>query len=118
MTEAQPGEAEPKQTIPVPELPAAPKPNVVLMTPQKPKPTPKEIVKEVPKPVVKRMHEPPAPRTSAPPRAAATARAASSHALSAAEAAAWRSLGGGPVEQTLSGSGAGAWRTRDGASPS
>jgi periplasmic protein TonB len=91
MTEAQPEEAEQKQTIPVPELLAAPKPNVVLMTPHKPKPTPKKIVKEVPKPVVKWMHEPPAPRTSAPPRAAATARAASSHALSRAEAAAWRS---------------------------
>jgi periplasmic protein TonB len=91
MTEAQTEEAEQKQTVPVPELPAAPKPNIVLMTPHKPKPMPKKIVKEVPKPVVKRVHEPPAPRTSAPPYGAAAARAASSHALSAEEAAAWRS---------------------------
>ena len=91
MTQANPEEVEQPQTIPVPELPAAPKPNVVLMTPHKPKPKPKKIVKEEPKPVVKRTHERPAPRTSAPPRAAAASRAASSHAASAAAASAWRS---------------------------
>src|SRR5208283_680956 len=64
MTKAAPEEAEQPQVIPVPELPPAPKPDVVLTTPPKPKP------------VVKRTHEPPAPRTSAPPRAAAAARAA------------------------------------------
>jgi periplasmic protein TonB len=77
------------QTVPVPELAPAPKPDVVLMTPHKPKPKPKKIVKEIPKPVVKREHEPPAPRTSAPPRASAAAsRAASSRAASASAAAA------------------------------
>jgi protein TonB len=92
MTEAQPEEIEQPQTIPVPELPPVPKPNVVLMTPPKPKPKPKKIVKEVPKHVVKPVREPPAPRTSAPPRAAAAARAASPRAAnSAAVAAAARS---------------------------
>jgi periplasmic protein TonB len=80
MTQADPEEVEPPQTIAVPELPPAPKPAVVLMTPQKAKPKPKKIVKEVPKPVVKRVHEPPAPRTSAPPRAAAASTTASSRA--------------------------------------
>jgi protein TonB len=90
MTEAQPEEVEQEQAIPVPELPAAPKPNVVLMPPRKPKP--QKLVKETPKPVVKPVHQPPAPRTSAPPRAAATAaRTAGSHASNSAEAAAWRS---------------------------
>jgi periplasmic protein TonB len=88
MRQAEREEAEPPQTIPVPELPAAPKPNVVLMPPHKPKPKPKKIVKEVPKPMVERRHAPPAPRTSAPPRAAAAARAASPHASAAAAAAA------------------------------
>ena len=88
MRQAEPEEAEPPQTIPVPELPPAPKPNVVLTTP--PKPKPKKIVKEVPKPVVKPAREPPAPRTGAP-RAAAASKAAASPAASAAEAAAWRS---------------------------
>jgi periplasmic protein TonB len=88
MMQAKPEEAEPPQTIPVPELPPAPKPNVVLTTP--PKPKPKKIVKEMPKPAVKRAREPPAPRTSAP-RAATASKAAASPAASAAEAAAWRS---------------------------
>ena len=74
MTEAEPEEVEQPPVIPVPELAPAPKPNVVLMTPHKPKPKPKKIVKEVPKPVVKPTHEPPAPRTSAPPRAAAASQ--------------------------------------------
>jgi periplasmic protein TonB len=88
MRQAEPEEAQPPQAIPVPELPPAPKPNVVLTTP--PKPKPKKIVKEVPKPVVKPAREPPALRTSAP-RAAAASKAAASPAASAAEAAAWRS---------------------------
>jgi len=79
------------QTMAVPELAPAPKPNMVLMTTPKPKPKSKTIVKEVPKPVVKRVREPPAPRTSAPPRAAAASTMASSRAASAAEAAAYRS---------------------------
>jgi periplasmic protein TonB len=92
MTEAQPEEVEPQQTIPVPELAPAPKPDVVLITPHKPKPKPKKIEKEIPKSVVKREREPPAPRTSAPPRASAAAsRAASSRAASASAAAAARS---------------------------
>lgn len=91
MTQADPEEAEQPRTIPVPELPPVPKPNVVLMTPPKPIPKPKKIVREMPKPVVKRVREPPTPRTSAPPRAAAASRVASSRASSAAEAAAWRS---------------------------
>ena len=92
MRQAEPEEAEPPQTIPVPELPPAPKPNVVLTTP--PKPKPKKIVKEMPKPAVKRAREPPAPRTSAP-RAAAASKAAASPAASAASAAAWRSAWAG-----------------------
>jgi periplasmic protein TonB len=88
MRHAEPEEAEPPQTIPVPELPPMPKPNVVLTTP--PKPKPKKIVKEVPKHVVKPVRETPAPRTSAP-RAATASKAAASPAASAAEAAAWRS---------------------------
>jgi protein TonB len=88
MKQAEPEEAEPPQTIPVPELPPAPKPNVVLTTP--PKPQPKKILKEMPKPAVKRARESPAPRTSAP-RAATASKAAASPAASAAEAAAWRS---------------------------
>jgi periplasmic protein TonB len=92
MTEAQPEEVKPQQTVPVPELAPAPKPDVVLMTPHKPKLKPKKIVKEIPKPVVKREHEPPAPHTSAPPRASgAASHAASSKAASAASAAAARS---------------------------
>jgi protein TonB len=91
MTQADPGEVEPPQTLAVPELPPAPKPAVVLMTPPKPKPKPKKIVKEIPKPVVKRTREPPAPRTSAPPRAATASKAAASPAANVAEAAAWRS---------------------------
>jgi protein TonB len=91
MTQADPEEVEPPQTIPVPVLPPVPKPNVVLTTPPKPKPKPKKIVREMPKPVVKRMHEPPAPQTGEPPRAAAASTAASSRAASAAEAAAFRS---------------------------
>jgi periplasmic protein TonB len=92
MTEAQPEEVEPQQTVPVPELAPAPKPDVVLMTPHKPKPKPKKIVKDIPKRVVKREHEPSAPRTSAPPRASASAsRAASSRAATASAAAAARS---------------------------
>ena len=89
MTEAQPEEVEQPQTVPVPELAPAPKPDVVLMTPHKPKPKPKKIVKDIPKPVVKREHEPPAPRTSAPPRAStATSRAASSPRAASASASA------------------------------
>jgi protein TonB len=87
MRQAEPEQAEPPQTIPVPELPPVPKPNVVLMTP--PKPKPKKIVKEVSKHVVKPVRETPAPRTSAP-RAATASKAAASPAASAAEAAAWR----------------------------
>jgi protein TonB len=87
MKQAEPEEAEPPQTIPVPELPPAPKPNVVLTTP--PKPQPKKILKEMPKPAVKRAREAPAPRTSAP-RAATASKAAASPAASAAEVAAWR----------------------------
>ena len=71
MTEAQPEEPVQPQAIPVPELAPAPKPNVVLMPPRKPKP--KKIVKEVQKPVAKPVHEPAAPRTSAPPRASGNA---------------------------------------------
>ena len=94
MRQAEPEEAEPPQTIPVPELPPAPKPNVVLTTP--PKPKPKKIVKEVPKPVVKPAREPPAPRTSAPKRSevarSLTAAAAlrQGQAGSAASLASWR----------------------------
>ncbi len=52
MTEAHPEEESVQpQAIPVPELTPAPKPNVVLMPPRKPKP--KKIVKEVQKPVAK-----------------------------------------------------------------
>jgi periplasmic protein TonB len=91
MTEAEPEEVEQPPTVLVPELPPAPKPNVVLMTPPKPKPKPKKIVKEAPKPVVKPTREPPAPRTSAPPHAESASKVASSHASSAAEASAWRS---------------------------
>ena len=91
MTQADPEEVEPPQILTVPELPPAPKPAVVLMTPPKPKLKPKKIVKEMPKPVVKLTREPPAPRTSAPPRAAAASTTASSRAASAAEAAAYRS---------------------------
>ncbi|MDQ6869937.1 MAG: energy transducer TonB [Pseudomonadota bacterium] len=85
MSQAEPEEVEPPQTMAVPELPPAPKPAVVLMTPPKAKPKPKKIVKEIPKPVVKRTREPPAPQTSAPSRAVET------RAASAAEAAAYRS---------------------------
>lgn len=85
MTQVEPEEVEPPQTTAVPELPPAPKPAVVLMTPPKAKPKPKKIVKETPKPVVKRTRTPPAPQTSAPPRAAEI------RASNAAEAAAWRS---------------------------
>lgn len=85
MTQAEPEEVEPPQTMAAPELPPAPKPAVVLMTSPKPKPKPKKIVKEIPKPVVKRTREPPAPRTSAPPRAAEI------RAANTAEAAAYRS---------------------------
>ncbi len=90
MREAQPEEVQQPPPIPVPELPEAQKPNAVVMTPQKPQPKPKKIVKEVPKPLVKPAREPPAPRTSAPPRAAA-ARTAAAPAANAAAAAAWRS---------------------------
>ena len=90
MREAQPEEVQ--QPPPIPVLPAAPKPNAVVMPPQKPQPKPKKIVKEVPKPLVKPAREPPAPRTSAPPRAAAAAStAAAPVANTAAAAAAWRS---------------------------
>ncbi|MGA7383504.1 MAG: hypothetical protein WBW81_02055, partial [Methylocella sp.] len=76
MRQAEPEEVKPPQTMAVPELPPAPKPAVVLMTPPraKPKPKPKKIVKETPKPVVKRSREPPAPQTSAP-RAATASKA-------------------------------------------
>lgn len=84
MTQAEPEDVEPPQTMTIPELPPAQKPAVVLMTPPKPKPKPKKIVKEIPKPVVKRTREPPAPRTTAPPRAAEI------RASNAAEAAAFR----------------------------
>ncbi|HXN89518.1 MAG TPA: energy transducer TonB [Methylocella sp.] len=90
MTQADPEEVEPPQTLAVPELPPAPKPAVVLMTPPKAKPKPKKIVKEIPKPVVKRTREPPEPRTNAP-RAAMASNAAASPASNAADAAAWRS---------------------------
>jgi periplasmic protein TonB len=90
MTQADPEEVEPPQTMAVPELPPVPKPAVVLMTPPKPKPKPKKIVKETAKPVAKRMREPPAPRTSAP-RAATASKAAASPASNATEAAAFRS---------------------------
>ena len=74
MTEATPEEAEQPPVIPVPELPPAPKPDVVSDGRRhKPKPKPKKIEKEKPKPVVKRVHEPPAPRTSAPPPGGRTA---------------------------------------------
>jgi periplasmic protein TonB len=71
MTQAAPEKAEQALEIPVPELPTIPKPNVVLMTPHKPKSKPKKIEKEIPKPTVKPVHQPPAPRTSAPPSPAA-----------------------------------------------
>jgi len=89
--QAEPEEVEPPETTAIPELPPAPKPAVVLMTPPKAKPKPKKIVKVVPKPVVKRTREPPAPRTSAPPRTAAPSKVAASPAASAAAAAAFRS---------------------------
>jgi protein TonB len=90
MTQAEPKEADPTQTMAVPELPSAPKPVVGLMTPPKPKRKPKKIAKAMPKPVVKRTHEPPAP-LSAPRHAAAAPKAASPRAADAAEAAAFRS---------------------------
>jgi periplasmic protein TonB len=90
MTRADPEKAGPPQSMAVRELPLAPKPAVVLMTPPKAKPKPKKIVKEAPKPLAKRVREPPAPRTSAP-RAATTSKAAAAPAVSAAVAAAWRS---------------------------
>jgi periplasmic protein TonB len=90
MTEGEPEEAERPQAMAVPELPPAPKPAVVLMTPPKAKPKPKKIIKEIPKPVVKRVREPPMPHASAP-RTASASKAATSPAASAAEAAAWRS---------------------------
>ena len=90
MRQAEPEEAEQPWTMAVPELPPAPKPAVVLMTPPKPKPKPKKIVKETPKPVVKRVRQPAAPRTSAP-RTATASKAAASPASNAAEAAAFRS---------------------------
>ncbi len=64
MTEATPEVVEEQQVIPVPELPSAAKPNVVLLAPRKPKPKPKKIVKEVPEKVVK--HDLLNPRTTAP----------------------------------------------------
>ncbi len=91
MTQADPEEVEPPQTLAVPELPPAPKPAVVLMTPPKPKLKPKKIVKEIPKPVVKPVRQPPAPRTSAPPRAATASTTASSRTASTAEISAYRS---------------------------
>ena len=91
MREAQPEEVQQPPPIPVPELPAAPKPNAVVMPPQKPQPKPKKIVKEVPKPLVKPAREAPAPRTSAPPHAAAAASTAAAHVANPAAAAAWRS---------------------------
>jgi periplasmic protein TonB len=90
MTQANPAEVEQPQTMAVPQLPSAPKPAVVLMTPPKAKPKPKKIVKETAKPVAKRVREPPAPRTSAP-RTATASKAAASPASNAAEAAAFRS---------------------------
>jgi protein TonB len=96
MTHADPEEVEPPQTMAVPELPPAPKPAVVLMTPPKAKPKPKKIVKEMPKPVVKRTREPPAPRTQSPthseaPRGPATASRQGS-AGSTVSAASWNAL--------------------------
>jgi protein TonB len=95
MRQAEPEEAEPPQTIPVPELPPAPKPAVVLMTPPNPKPKPKKIVKEMPKHVVKPVRETPAPRTSAPKRSEAArsltaAAPRQGQAGSAASLASWR----------------------------
>jgi periplasmic protein TonB len=90
VTQANPEEVEPPQAMAVPELPPAPKPAVVLMTPPKQKPKPKKIVRETPKPVAKRMREPPAPRTSAP-REATASKTAASPASNATEAAAFRS---------------------------
>ena len=88
MTEAQPEEMVQPETIPVPELPSAPKPTVVLMPPHKLKP--RKTVKVIPKPV-KPVHQPPAPHTSAPPRGATqAARAASSRAMGLAAAGAAR----------------------------
>lgn len=69
MTEATPEETEMPEALPVPELPAAEKPDAVLMPP--PRPTDKPKKKEPPKPIVKQTKELPAPRTSAPRHAAA-----------------------------------------------
>ena len=73
MQQAAPEETQQSPEIPMPELPTLPKPNVVLLTPhkpkpiEKPKPKPKKIEKEIAKPMAKPAHQPPAPRTSAPP---------------------------------------------------
>ena len=116
MTEAEPEDAEQPQTIPVPELPPVPKPNVVLMAPPKPKPKPKKFVKEVPKPVVKpdaraasAAHERAAPRGGcAPGGILAGVKRGGGFRLA-------QLLGCGlKLEQTLSGSGAGKRRTRHG----
>jgi len=96
MTEAQPEEVEPPETMAVPELPPAPKPEAVLMTAPKPKlKPPKKIVKEPPKPIVKREREPPAPRTSAPPRSASPQSSAAARegvSGSSMSSSNWRSL--------------------------
>jgi protein TonB len=96
MTEAQPEEVEPPETLAVTELPPAPKPAVVLMTAPKAKlkPKPKKIVNVPPKPIVKRTHEPPAPRTSAPVRSASPVRSADSAAGKARASAARQGISG------------------------
>ena len=92
MTEATPEETETPETLAVPELPPAHKPDAVLMPPPKPIQKPKK--KELPKPVLNQTKEPPAPRTMAP-RHAAAARGPVSAAQrrgtagSAASAASW-----------------------------
>ncbi len=95
MTEATPEEAETPETLAVPELPEAKKPEAVLMPPPKPTPIPKKKV--LPKPVVKQTKEPPAPRTMAPRHAAAargpvSAASRRGTAGSAASAASWRAM--------------------------
>jgi protein TonB len=94
MTEANPQEVQTPETMEVPKLPPAHKPEAVLMPPPKPKLKPKK--NEIPKPIVKQTHEPPAPRTSAPKHSGA-ARGQMSAALSrgtagsGASVASWRS---------------------------
>lgn len=70
MTESEPEVVEEADEIVAPELPAAPKPEAVLI--HTPKPKPKKKVEKPQKPVTKPSPEKPAPRTSAPARSSAS----------------------------------------------